>query len=114
VTFDPNVAPATFNTPSLVSRVVPAMQAALGADKVMQTDPIMASEDFSEYGLVEPKIPSALFWVGGVNAAKFAATTDKNTLPSLHSALWAPDAEPAIKTGIVAMTSAALDLLAKK
>jgi hippurate hydrolase len=34
-------------------------------------------------------------------------------LPSLHSALFAPLPEPALRTGIKAMTSAALDLMKK-
>jgi amidohydrolase len=105
--------PATYNTPELVDRLVPVMEAAVGKDNVIRQSPIMASEDFSEYGLVEPKIPSASFWIGGVEPAKFAATPDKTTLPSLHSALWAPDAEPTIKTGVIAVTRAALDILKK-
>ena len=32
--------------------------------------------------------------------------------PSLHSALYYPDAEPTIETGVTAMSAAALDLLA--
>jgi hippurate hydrolase len=35
-------------------------------------------------------------------------------LPSLHSSKFAPVPEPTIKTGITAVTAAALDLLAKK
>ena len=105
---------ATYNTPELIERLVPPLTAALGKDAVQKVDPIMASEDFSEYGLVEPKIPSAILWVGGVNAAKFAATTDKGSLPSLHSPFWAPDAEPTIKTGVVTLTTAALELFGKK
>jgi hippurate hydrolase len=35
-------------------------------------------------------------------------------LPSLHSSKFAPLPEPAIKTGVTALTAAALDLLAKK
>jgi len=31
--------------------------------------------------------------------------------PSLHSALFYPDAEPTLETGVVAMVSAALELL---
>jgi hippurate hydrolase len=33
--------------------------------------------------------------------------------PSLHSALYYPDVEPTLKTGIRTMTAAALDLLQK-
>jgi len=105
--------PATYNTPELVERLVPVLETAIGKDNVIRQAPIMASEDFSEYGRVEPKIPSAAFWLGGVEPAKLAATADKSTLPSLHSALWAPDAEPTIKTGIIAVTSAAQDILKK-
>jgi hippurate hydrolase len=111
VTVSDESTPATYNDPDLVARLVPALQAALGKDNVIKTAPIMASEDFSRYGLTDPKIPSAILWVGGVDAKKWDATPDKNTLPSLHSALWAPDPEPTIKTGIVTMVSAAQDLL---
>jgi hippurate hydrolase len=113
VTFSDENTPATYNSPDLVARVVPPLEAALGKANVIKTDPIMASEDFSQYSLTAAKIPSAMLWIGGVEPGKFAATTDKNSLPSLHSALWAPDAEPTIKTGVIALTSMALDLLKK-
>ena len=32
-------------------------------------------------------------------------------LPSLHSALYLPDREPTLKTGMLTMTAAAIDLL---
>ena len=35
---------------------------------------------------------------------------DDIPLPSLHSDLFLPDAEPAINTGVTAMSNAALDL----
>jgi hippurate hydrolase len=113
VTYSDENTPATYNDPALVGRLVAPLEAALGKDNVIKTDPIMASEDFSRYGLVDPKIPSAILWVGGVEAKKWAATADKNTIPSLHSAHWAPDPEPTIKTGIVTLVTAAQDLLKK-
>jgi hippurate hydrolase len=73
----------------------------------------MTSEDFSEYGRVEPKIPSAQLWLGGVNAQLFAATADKSKLYGTHSPQWAPDAEPTIKTGIETLTKATLTLMKK-
>jgi hippurate hydrolase len=113
VTYSDENTPATYNDPALVDRLVAPLEAALGKDNVIKTDPIMASEDFSRYGLVDPKIPSAILWVGGVEAKKWAATADKNTIPSLHSAYWAPDPEPTIKTGIVTLVTAAQELLKK-
>ena len=38
------------------------------------------------------------------------ATRDDIALPSLHSDLFLPDAEPAIETGVTAMSNAAVDL----
>jgi len=113
VIFNNESTPATYNNPDLVARLVPALQRELGTDNVVKTDPIMASEDFANYGLVDPKIPSAILWVGGVEAKKWASTPDKTTIPSLHSAYWAPDPEPTIKTGIITLVSAAQDLLKK-
>lgn len=113
VTYAEDTAPSTYNNPDLVARLVPGLQAALGTEAVQKVDPIMASEDFSEYGRVEPRIPTALFWVGGVEPGVFAST-DKMSLPSLHSSRWAPDAKPTIETGIIAMTAASLDLFKGK
>jgi len=105
--------PVTYNNPDLVNRLVPVLETALGKDRVLQGSPLMSSEDFSEYGRVEPKIPSAQLWLGAVNAQLYAATPDKTKLPGTHSPQWAPDAEPTIKTGIETLTSAALALMPK-
>lgn len=51
-----------------------------------------------------------IFWVGSVPQAKWdAAQAGKGSLPSLHSAQWAPDAEAVIGAAPEAM--AALDIL---
>jgi hippurate hydrolase len=74
----------------------------------------MASEDFSRFWLADQTKQSVLFWVGGVPKEKWAAAGgDTTKLPSLHSPLWAPDAEAVISTATEAMTVAALDLLKK-
>jgi len=48
-----------------------------------------------------------------VPQGKWDATPDKTKLPSLHSPLWAPDADAVISTATEAMTVAALDILKK-
>jgi hippurate hydrolase len=74
----------------------------------------MASEDFSQYWLTDKSKQSVIFWVGGVPKAKWdAAGGDITKLPSLHSPLWAPDAQAVISTATEAMTLAALDVLKK-
>jgi hypothetical protein len=67
-------------------------------------------EDFSEFSLAG--VPSAIFAVGGVEPAKFAAAQQSGTpLPGLHSSLWAPDREPTLKSAITVETTALLELL---
>ena len=71
----------------------------------------MGGEDFGMFGRVEPIIPTALFWLGAVNTKVYEmAQKEGLILPSLHSDLFLPDAEPAIATGVKAMTLAILDL----
>ena len=104
---------STYNDPALAKRLQTAFAAAFGADRVVETQPIMAAEDFGEIGRAA-KIPSVIFWVGGVPKAKWdevGGNTQK--LPSLHSSLWAPDREPTLKTGAAALTVGALELLGK-
>ncbi len=105
--------PVTVNSPDLIDRVVPALESSLGKDRVLQGAPLMTSEDFSEYGRVEPKIPSAQLWLGAVSRTLWDATPDKTKLYGTHSPQWAPDAEPTIKTGIETLTVAAETLMKK-
>lgn len=105
--------PSTYNDPDLSSRIAGAMRAA-GAAIIMETPPVMGGEDFSEFGRTEEKIPSFIFWIGAVNPEEYAATKAAGgSFPSLHSPFFAPDPEPTIKTGVRAMTIAALELLGK-
>ncbi len=104
----------TYNSPELVARLRTTLTAAMGKDVVREGEPLMTSEDFSEYGWVEPRIPSVQIWLGAVDPATYAKTADRSTLPGTHSPRWAPDAEPAIKTGILTLTLAALDLMARE
>jgi hippurate hydrolase len=105
---------ATYNDPALTKRVASALAAAFGPDRVVETSPVMGGEDFGEFGKAAGA-PSFMFWVGGVSAAKWAEVKgDASKLPSLHSALWAPDPEPTVKAGAAALTLGALELLGKR
>jgi hippurate hydrolase len=106
-------APATFNTPQFSQHLLQLFGSHFGADRVQQTKSVMGAEDFSRYWLADQSKQSTIFWVGGVPKAKWDATADKSTLPSLHSPFWAPDAEAVISTATEAMTVAALDVLKK-
>src|SRR3954467_6100482 len=104
--------PATYNNPELTKRVSAALKTAIGADNVVAKDPTMGGEDFSEYSMPDHSIPAFMFNVGAVDPAKAAESKKSGTpLPSLHSSKFAPVPEPTIRTGIIGMTSAVLDLM---
>ncbi len=111
---DDEFTPSTYNDPELADRVINAMEKAGVSEMIVEGDPVMSGEDFSQYGRTADKIPSFIFWVGAVDPAKYQQSlVDGTSLPSLHSPFFAPLPEPTIKTGVRAMTVAALELLGK-
>jgi amidohydrolase len=105
---------ALYNDPALTQKVARALTAAFGKDRVKELPPIMASEDFADFGRAA-KVPSLEFWLGATPAAKYeAAHGDVTKLPGLHSSEWAPDPEPTLKTGAAALTVTALEILGKR
>jgi hippurate hydrolase len=116
VTIQDQYTPATFNSEPLTSDIMATFRERFGAERVRAVPPSMAGEDFSQYRLADPDhVQSLLFWVGAIRQDQWdAAKGDTTKLPGLHSPFWAPDAEKTISTGIEAMTTAALHLLAKR
>jgi amidohydrolase len=107
--------PATINDAALTHQVAVALEKSLGKDNVVQGKPIMASEDFSLFALADPKPPIMMFWLGAVDPVKYREWQEKGTrLPSLHSSEFYPLPDPAIRTGVKAMTTAVLSLLRKE
>ena len=103
--------PALYNNPQLTKRLAGVLETQLGDERVVQVSPVMGGEDFSQYGRVEPRIPSFFFWLGAVDPAIVSSAKQQGRiLPSLHSAEFAPLPRPTILTGDEAMTAAALDL----
>jgi hippurate hydrolase len=102
---------ATLNDPALSDRLQKLFVAKLGPEHVINVKPIMGSEDFGFFG-ADGKIPYVIFWLGADDPKEFADHQKSGTsMPALHSARFAPLPEPALKTGVTAMTDAALDLL---
>ena len=106
--------PATINNPELTHRVAIGLERTLGKENVAQVGAAMASEDFSLYALDGPKPPICMFTLGAANPVKFKEAEERGTrLPGPHSAEFAPDPEPTIRTGVKAMTGAVLEILKK-
>jgi amidohydrolase len=105
---------ATYNNPELTKRVTAALKAALGDDNIIAKDPTMGAEDFCEYSLPDHSVPAFMFNVGAVDPIKIVESKKTGTpLPSLHSSKFAPVPEPTIRTAMIGMTSAVLDLMKK-
>jgi hippurate hydrolase len=103
---------ATYNDPALTERLSSVFEKTLGRENAVKTQPTMASEDFGKLGLDGHKIPTCIFWLGAVDAAKIAESEKTGTpLPSLHSSKFAPLPEPTLRTGVKAMTSAVIELM---
>ena len=103
--------PSTYNDPELVERLAGVAASTLGEDRVTWVEPVMAGEDFARYGL-EGEIPIAIMWLGAVEPAKVEDYARRGEqLPGLHSAGFTVFPEPAIRTGVTAMTAAVLDLM---
>ena len=107
--------PSTYNNPAQTNVVRSAIANAIGEDNVLETEAVMAGEDFGLYGRTEQHVPITLFWLGGVEPSQYdAAMQSGATLPSLHSSKFAPDYKKALPTGITAMSNAAVALFNKK
>jgi hippurate hydrolase len=99
-----------YNDPALAQRLKGALEAALGKENVVTEEAHTASEDFSYF--VEQGIPGFYFSLGGADPAKFAEAKASGTmLPSNHSSLFAPDVDPALRTGIAAEVAVLRNLL---
>jgi hippurate hydrolase len=99
-----------YNSPALAERLRAPLEAALGKSNVTTAEPITPSEDFS-YFLAEG-VPGFYFSLGGADPQKFAESKASGMpLPSNHSPLFAPDIDPALRTGIVAEVAVLRNLL---
>jgi amidohydrolase len=81
--------PVTSNDPELAAFAAATLRAGLGADKVVEAEPIMAAEDFAHY---LREIPGAFLFLGVRDPRKATASY-------LHTPTFEPD-ESAILTGV--------------
>ena len=108
------VTSAMYNDPELTKRLVAVWKKSLGDESVEMIDPVMGGEDFSEYSLPDHSIPAVNFHFGAIDPAKIAEFKQAGKeLPTLHSSKFAPVPEPTIRTGMIGMIAAVLDLLKK-
>ncbi len=101
---------SVYNDPALAQRLRAPLEAALGKENVITTDPIAPSEDYAYF--IEQGVPSLYLSLGGADPQKFAETKAAGTmLPSNHSPFFAPDVDPSLRTGIAAEVALLRNLL---
>ncbi|CAL1519094.1 M20 family metallopeptidase [Chitinophaga sp. MM2321] len=101
--------PVTENDAVATRRVAEAFDAQFG-DKSYETQPASASEDFSIFGR-SWKVPYVFWFVGGTDATTYLEAKKNNqinSIPSNHSPKFAPVINPTLKTGLLAMMTAAI------
>ena len=101
--------PSLSNDSELAADMKAVFVRELGADNVLEQEPVMGGEDFSQYG--RAGVPSLMYFLGVIEQRRLDRYEELGvTPPSLHSASFYPDFEKAIETGVVTMSSAAMKL----
>ncbi len=105
--------PALVNDAALTRKTIALFKEVLGADKVHERPPMMGGEDFSRYG--RRGVPVFMFFLGTIAPERVAEANKEGgrPLPSLHSDQYYPVPEPSIKTGVLTMSMAVLNLVGK-
>lgn len=105
--------PSLSNDAELTARMKDVFGIAIGTENVRNADPMMAGEDFSQYG--RAGVPSLMYFLGVVEPRKLEFyQANEIGPPSLHSAEFAPHVEPSLATGVITMASGVLELLKKQ
>jgi len=100
--------PLNVNDRDASKRVVDAFRAYFGGDRVRETGPAPASEDFGSFG-TEWRSPSVFWFVGGTDPKTYAKAKEANKLNELpvnHSPKFAPVLHPTLRTGVEALVIA--------
>ncbi len=94
--------PVTVNDPALTAKMLPSLQAVVGADNVYEPALQMGAEDFAFY---TKEVPSMFFFVGSTSKG-----IDPVTAPSNHSPKFLLD-ESSLDVGLRALLQVSLDYL---
>jgi hippurate hydrolase len=101
--------PLNLNDAEAATRVAGAFRRHFPTERVRQTGPAPASEDFGSFG-TEWHVPSVFWFVGGTDPDVYAKAKEAgrlNELPVNHSPLFAPVIHPTLETGVETLVVAA-------
>ena len=101
--------PLNVNNQDAAKRLADAFRGHFGSERVRETAPAPASEDFGSFG-AEWHVPSVFWFVGGTDPETYANAKEANKineLPVNHSPKFAPVLHPTLRTGVEALIVAA-------
>jgi metal-dependent amidase/aminoacylase/carboxypeptidase family protein len=96
------------NDPESTKRAVDAFRSYFPSDRLKDTQPTTASEDFGSFG-TEWQVPSVLWFVGGTDPETYVRAKKSGTvadLPTNHNPRFAPVIHPTLETGVEALVVA--------
>jgi len=97
------------NDPEATKQTVNAFRSYFPANRVQDTQPTTASEDFGSFG-TEWQVPSVFWFVGGTDPETYAKARKSGTLaelPTNHNPRFAPVIHPTLEAGVEALVVAA-------
>jgi metal-dependent amidase/aminoacylase/carboxypeptidase family protein len=100
--------PLVKNNPEATKRVADAFRSYFSADRVQETQPTTASEDFGSFG-TSWHVPSVFWFVGGTDPDMYAKAKKAGTVadnPTNHNPLFAPVIHPTLEAGVEALVVA--------
>ena len=100
--------PRNYNDPTETTAAMTALKAELGDKAVIETEPLMGSEDFGALAAAI-EVPS-VFWMFGGHSQK---RLDSGQVPVNHSPFFAPVMEPTLSTGLRAALAVLLSKLGR-
>jgi hippurate hydrolase len=106
--------PLVRNDADATKSIVKAFRSYFSEERVKETQPTTASEDFGSFG-TEWQVPAVFWFVGGTDPETYAKAKEYGTiadLPTNHNPRFAPVIDPTLQTGVEAMVIAAQAWLA--
>jgi amidohydrolase len=106
--------PLNVNDRDASNQVADAFRRHFSAERVCETGPAPASEDFGSFG-AEWHVPSVFWFVGGTDPDRYAQAKEAgrlNEIPTNHNPHFAPVIHPTLQTGVEALIVAACAWLA--
>ena len=97
------------NDPEATKRVSNAFRLHFSSERVQETKPTTASEDFGSFG-AEWGVPSVFWFVGGIDSDMYDKAKKDGRIgeiPTNHNPRFAPVIHPTLETGVEAMVVAA-------